>query len=236
MNAPWSWLLRLALVDPSRVARKLEAFEEAGIVQPAPNVWQLTLGVLRMWHRVLFRSETIGTCRDQPVRRTWRARALAPRPMRFPFLLAERAVAPWDFSGLFSPSDRVVRHLLGAHHDGAQFVYDFELLAIDPEAVERVRDEAEAVVEGRHPRGEWLRDLVVYERYHESLLEAVEAALAGELELPVEQRDDPDMSLIGYLKWCARQPATPEETLLAWRSGTFRLSSHRDALEEAPCA
>ena len=59
MNAPWSWLLRLALVDPSRVARKLEAFEEAGIVQPAPNVWQLTLGVLRMWHRVLFRSDCL---------------------------------------------------------------------------------------------------------------------------------------------------------------------------------
>lgn len=236
MKAPWSWLRRIALVDPARVEGKLRAFEEVGVVSPAPNGWQLTLGVLRMWHRVLFRSDSIGTCRAHPVRRTWRARALAPRPVRFPFLLAEKAVAPWDFSGLFSSSDRVVRHLLGAHHDGRQFVYDFELLAIDAEAIRRVRDEAAAVVEDRHPRGEWLRDLAVYERYHENLLEAAEAALAGELALPATERDDPDLSLAGYLRWCARQPATPEETWAAWRRGAFTLSSHRDALEEASCA
>ncbi|HHH29931.1 MAG TPA: hypothetical protein ENK57_16515 [Polyangiaceae bacterium] len=236
MNAPWSWLCRFALIDPARIERKLAAFEAAGIVDPAPNPWQLTLGVLRMWHRVLFRSDTIGTCREHPVRRTWRARILAPRPLRFPFLLAERAVAPWDFSGLFSSSDRVVRHLLGAHHDGVQFVYDFELLAVDRDAVRRVRDEAAAVVDGRHPRTAWLRDLVVYDRYHENLLEAAEAALSGELELEPEQRDDPDLSLFGYLRWCARQPATPEDTLAAWRRGTFTLSSHPDALEEAACA
>lgn len=236
MKAPWTWLLRLALIDPARVHRKLEAFEAAGLVASAPNVWQLTLGVLRMWHRVLFRPETIGTCRQHRVRRTWRARLLAPRPIRFPFLLAERAVAPWDFSGLFSPSERIVRHLLGAHHDGVQFVYDFELLAIDPEAIERVRNEAAAVVEGRHPRAAWLRDLVVYERYHENLLEVAEAALAGELELPSAQREDPDLSLTAYLRWCARQPPTPEDTLAAWRRGNFSLSSHRDAREEASCA
>jgi hypothetical protein len=219
------WLCHLTLIDPERVAERAERFERMGLVDRAPNAWQLTLGVLRMWHRVIFRSETIGMSADHPVRANWRARLLEHRPLRFPFLLAERAISPWDFSGLFSASERVQRHLLGAHHDGDQFVYDFELLADRPEVIQRVREEAAAVVEGRHPRGDWLRDLVVYERYHENLLEAAEAALRGELTLPVEQRDDPDMSFFGYLRWCAAQPLTPQATLEAWRRGRFSLSS-----------
>jgi len=232
MKAPWSWLSRFALIDPAEVETKLAAIEAAGLVERAPNAWQLTLGVLRMWHRVLFRSETIGTSETDPVRGTWRARMMAARPLRFPFLLAERAVSPWDFSGLFSATDRVERHLMGAHHDGVQFVYDFELLAIDPDAIQRVRDEAAAVVEGRHPRGAWLRDLVVYENYHQHLLEAAEAALRGELTLPEGQGDDPDLSFFGYLRWCARQPETPEATVQAWRAGRLSLSSHPTALTQ----
>src|SRR5690606_34889699 len=134
-----------------------------------PNVWQITLGVARMWHRVLFRSETIGTCRTFRPRRTLRARLLAFRALRFPVLLAERAVHPLDFSGLLSDEDRVVRHLLGAHHDGVQFLYDLELLRDRPGALERLRDEARRVVAIDDRRSRWLRDLVVYERYHETL-------------------------------------------------------------------
>jgi hypothetical protein len=235
---PIPFLCRVTLLNPERVAERLERLVDAGLVERAPNPWQLTLGVLRMWHRVLFRSDTIGTCADHPVRPTMRARLLGFRPFRFPFLLAERAISPWDFSGLFSSTERVVRHLLGAHHDGAQFVYDFELLAADRGAIERVRDEALAVVEGRHPRAEWLADLVVFERYHENLLRAAEAALSGDLVLAPDQRDDPDLSLAGYLGWCAAQPATPEATIAAWRAGDFTLSSSPDAwrrMEGAPC-
>lgn len=219
------WLTYLLLLDPKRVVQRLKAFETQGWLDRAPNDWQLSLGVLRMWHRVIFRSEEIGTTVDHPVRATWRAKLLAWRPLRFPFLMAERAISPWDFSGLFSDRERVVRHLLGAHHDGAQFVYDFELLATERKVVERVRDEARAVVDGSHPRGAWLRDLVVYDRYHEELLEAAEAALAGELKLEGEARFDPDLSFFGYLSWCARQPATPMETMVAWREGRFSLDS-----------
>ena len=216
---------RLLLLAPERVVERLAAHERAGLVDRAPNAWQLTLGILRMWHRVIFRSETIGTCRELPVRGTPRARLLVFRPLRFPFLLRERAIAPWDLTGLYSSPERILRHLMGAHHDGAQFVYDLELLAPDRAWLERVRDEAQAVVAGTHPRGEWLRDLVVYERYHENLLEAVERALAGETTLSPEERRDPDLTLHGYLTWCAEQPATPADTWQAWREGRFTLSS-----------
>ena len=216
------WLL----LYPREIAARLDGLRESGFVPPdeVPNLWQIQLGIARMWHRLLFRSDTIGTCADFEPRRTWRARLLTSRPLRFPFLLRERAVHPLDFSGLASSPDRIVRHLLGAHHDGIQFHYDFELLATHPERLNQVRSEAESIVDGTHPRGEWLRDLVVYERYHENLLEALDAYQRGELEPPIERKDDPDLLFAAYLRWCARQPATPAATWSAYRAGRFTIA------------
>ncbi len=219
MTHPAPWLL----LFPRRIAARLDEIRESGIVprEDVPNLWQIQLGIARMWHRVLFRPETIGTCTDFAPRKNWRARLLRFRPLRFPFLLRERAVHPLDFSGLASSPERIVSHLLGAHHDGIQFHYDFELLETHPEQLERVRQEAEAIVDGAHPRGEWLRDLVVYERYHENLLDALKAYAEGDLEPPAERADDPDLLFAAYLRWCARQPATPAETIAALRTGSF---------------
>ena len=216
-------LSRLLLVDPDRVAARLDELRAAGVA-PVPTPWQVTLGVLRMWHRVVFRSDTIGTCRDHRPRSTWRARLLAWRPLRFPFLLAERAVHPLDFSGLRSDEDRVVRHLLGAHHDGVQFLYDLELLRDRPGALARVREEARRVVEVDDARSRWLRDLVVFERYHENRLAAVDAFLAGSFPASEVERRDPDIAFSAYLAWCAAQPATPDETWRALREGRFTVS------------
>src|SRR5262245_55908049 len=101
------WYVRLILVQPERVARGLERVRAAHVVDDAPNLWQLSLGVLRMWHRVLFRSETVGTSPGGRVRDTWRARLLENRALRFPFLVAERAIAPLDFTGLASSRERI---------------------------------------------------------------------------------------------------------------------------------
>jgi hypothetical protein len=209
----------------SAIAENLERVRAAGIVERVPNEWQIFLGVVRMWHRLLFRSDTVGTSRHNPVRRTWRARLLAPRPLRFPFLVAERAVAPLDFSGLASPPWRVVRHLLGAHHDGRQFAYDLELLrATHPQVLDEVLAGARAVVTGATPRAEWLRDLTVYERYHESLAEAVARAIHGDFGLTDDEARDPDISFAAYLRWCAAQPATPSETLQALVAGRYTIA------------
>jgi hypothetical protein len=178
-----------------------------------------------MWGRVLFRPETIGTSTEFPVRGTWRARLLHSRLLRFPFLIAEKAVAPLDFSGLASSPERVVRHLLGAHHDGRQFAYDLEMLrATHPEAIEETLRRARAVVEGGDARATWLRDLCVYERYHENLVAACQRALAGDFGLSEEEAANPDISFAAYLRWCAAQPATPAATLLALRRGQLSLA------------
>jgi len=213
-----SWLL----LFPHAIAATLERVADCGIVARTPNLWQVQLGVWRMMHRVLFRSETIGTCTAFPVRSTWRARLLRFRAFRLPLLLWERAVAPLDFSGLASASWRIERHLLGAHHDGDQFVYDLQLLRAAPGAIERVRAAAANVVDGSDPRGDWLRDLVVFEDYHRTLVEACDSALAG--TLIAKNPNDPDITFVGYLDWCARQPSTPGETWRAFRAGRFSIS------------
>lgn len=220
MKHPW-WAHAL-LLDPDRVAARLERIRDSGLVARTPNLWQVALGVLRMAHRVAFRSDTVGTC-DAPVRPTWRARALSWRALRLPFLLAERAVAPLDFSGLLSSRERVLKHLLGAHHDRHQFAYDLQMLSIDPGALEELCARARAVVDGSDPRAGWLRDLTVFTGYHESLLAAAERARAGDLSLPEPDARDPDISFSAYLDWCSAQPPTPRATLQAIARRRFSL-------------
>ena len=202
--------------------RRLDEVAASGTVERVPNAWQVTLGVLRMWHRLIFRSEEIGTSARLP-RRTWRARLLHYRPLRFPFLLWERAVAPHDFSGLLSDRARVLSHLCGAHHEGAQFVYDLEMLRCDPGALDELLGRARAIVGEDSTRTRWLRDLTVFEGYHETLLAAAEHAVRGEFDYPPDRADDPDTRFVAYLTWCARQPATWAETLAAWRAGRYSI-------------
>lgn len=219
---PW---YAAGLLFPRRIAANLARVRDAQLVPEVPNLWQLQLGVLRMWHRVLFRSDTVGTCASHPVRDTRRARLLHPRAVRSIFLIAERAMAPLDFSGLASPPWRILRHLLAAHHDADQFVYDLQLLAIHPGWLEKVRDAARAVIAGSDgKRAEWLRDLAVFEGYHEALLAAVEAALDGKLAIAPEREGDPDITFTGYLRWCARQPRSPSETLRALLHGSYTIA------------
>ena len=226
-RTPWhAWLV---LWRPRRVLANLRAVERAGIVARVPNLWQIQLGVLRMWYRILFRSEEIGTSATQPVRASRRARWLQYRGLRFPFLLWEGSVRPWDLSGLLSTPDSLTSHLLGTHHDGAAFVYDMQILALAPGRLEALRDRARAVVAHDDRRSRWLRDLCVYERYHEDLLATLERALARGFELAPEDADDPKVSFHAYLRWAARQPATPLETWRAWRRGEWSLPREADA-------
>lgn len=218
---------RLLLIDPDAIDLALDRLRHAESLPAVPNAWQVTLGILRMWHRVLFRSDTIGTCREHPVRPTLRARVFRFRPLRFPFLLAAKAVAPLDFSGLLSNRERVIRHLLGAHHDANQFSYDLEMLALDRGALDELAGRVERVLEDDTKESRFLRDLVVYEQYHELLAAAVTRARAGDFGLTEAERGDPDISFAAYLAWCARQPSTPEETWRTFAAGHYRIAEGR---------
>lgn len=218
------WYVRVLLVEPERVQAHLQRMRARGVVDVEPTEWQLCLGVLRLWHRLLFRSGTVGTSPGGRVRATRRARLLEHRAVRLPFLLAERAVNPLDFTGLRSAPERLTRHLIGAHHDANQFVFDLELMT-GHGALEALRERVARIVDGRDPRAAWLRDLVVFDGYHEQLAAAIDRALAGGPAMTAAEADDPDLTLRGAMRWCARQPATPAATLAAWRAGTFRFDS-----------
>ena len=220
----YRWHAWPLLLDPPRVARGLARIRAMGMVDPAPNLWQLEVGVLRMWHRAMFRSETIGTCTDHAPRQTLRARLLDNRIVRGPFLLAERAIAPWDMTGLFSSPERITRHLLGAHHDREQCVYDFALLSLYPGALAGLRARVAAVVDGADPRAAWLRDLCVYENYHEQLLGYLDAWLDGSLTLDDDVAANPDITFAAWLGWCAQQPDTPEKFWAAVRTGAYQFT------------
>lgn len=196
--------LSLFLVDPEGISRGLQRVARAGLVEQVPTLEQLGKGVQRMWKRLLFRCGTIGTS-NRPVLPNWRARALHFRVARLPFLLAEKAVAPLDFSGLLSSPARISRHLLGAHHQPAQLLYDLELLSLNPGALEALEAAAREVVARDTPRTRWLKDLCVHEGYHQSLLEAVERFRRGEAIVSPEQARDPEVSFKAYLDWCAAQ-------------------------------
>ena len=217
----YPWYVHLILVSPSRVEASLDRIRASGLVGHVPNAWQIALGVLRMHHRLLFRSETVGTSTHRAVRRNWRARLLSNRAARFPFLVAERAIAPLDLSGLLSDEARMTSHLLCAHHDNNQFSYDLQILAVTPGALDRLLAEVRRVVAHDTQRSRWLRDICVFEGYHEDLLAAVERARAGDFGVAPHEEDDPDVTFFAYLRWCAAQPATPAETLAELRAGTY---------------
>lgn len=223
-HAPW--FSYPFLLTPKRIMRNLATRVEANLVEnEAPNAWQLSLGVMRMWHRSLFRTETIGTSPEGTVRSTWRAKLLHNRSIRLPFLLIEGAVAPLDLTGLASDRETIIKHLLGAHHDGNQFIFDIDLLLPYEGALEELRERTIEIIENDTWRSRWLRDLTVFEGYHESLLAAVDAAMERGIELTEEERWDADISLSGYLSWCAQQPETPSKTLDAIVRGEFAFDS-----------
>lgn len=212
------WYIRAVLPGTARIEQSLERVRAAGVVARTPTVTQIGRGVLRMVHRLVFRPGTIGTCASQPVRATWRARVLHFRPFRFPFLVAERAIAPFDLSGLASSPERVIRHLLSAHHDGVQFAYDLELLALWPGRLAELRAAVAEVVAHDTPCSRWLRDLTVFEGYHEALLAAVDTTLRGEPLLTPSEAADPDLSLHAYLDWCASDAPIARATAMGLAS------------------
>lgn len=213
-----AWHAYVLLHRPRRVQSTLTRLVDNGVITQAPNLWQLEQGVMRMWHRVFFRPNSIGTSNAARVRKGMRAALLKVRFIRGAFLLLEGAIAPWDQTGLASSSKRVIKHLLAAHHDGHQFDYDLSILKGDPGALESLRSQVLILVQTDNRRHRWLKDLVVYEGYHEALLEAVERYLSVCPLLDAQTATDPDITFEGYIHWCLKQPASPRKTWRAWRT------------------
>ena len=137
------------------------------------------------------------------------ARALLHfRPLRFPFLVAERAIAPFDLSGLASSPERVIRHLLARPSRRRP-------VRLRPRAPRALARAACDELRERSPRSSRTTRRAhagcatssVFEGYHEALLAAVDTTLRGEPLLTPSEAADPDLSLHAYLDWCASDAA-----------------------------
>jgi hypothetical protein len=212
---------RALLRHPERVLWHVDKLYEAGRIDKKPNLWQVSMGVFYMVHRILFRSETIGVD-ESPVRSTIGARLLRYRPLRFPFLLLTGSVDPIDLTGLAGTVEQKLTHLVGAYHPGDNALYDLECIAFDQEAIRKLQKDVESIVAEKTLRGRFLKDLTVYEGYHERLLSLVERALRNDYAPAADHVDHPDTTLRGFVRWCAAQEETPEKTLEALRQGRLR--------------
>ncbi len=218
MTMPLGWLVRFVLRNPERVEWHLDRLYELGRIDVKPNLWQVSLGVGYMLHRMVFRPATIGLD-VSPVRRTWRARLWQYRPLRFPFLLWKKAIVPTDLTGLSSSNEQKHTHLVGAYHPGDNALYDLECMSWDPHSIMELRRDVVEIIAGQTSRSELLKDLTVYEGYHERLLHLIDRAIAGDFEPVPEKTNHPDTTLRGFLHWCAAQPGTPEATFGAMVGG-----------------
>lgn len=215
---------RAFLRDPDAIQANLRALHDAGLIDDIPTLFQVSMGVAHMWHRILFRPDTIGVAPDVPVRDTWRARVMERRWARFPFLVRERVIHPFELTGLATSTAALRAHVMGAFHPGEQALYDFAILAAWPGELEALRDELQSLVDGTHPRGAWLADLCVYENYHQHALALVEGALQGRFESDSDR--EADTTLRGFVRFLCTQPETATAALRALREGRLRVSAH----------
>lgn len=211
----------LLLWAPGRIQRRLAALEAHGAIDRAPSLYQVWMGVLYMWTRVVLRPSSIGLATDEPVRDTPGARRLRNRLHRLPAILRARAVNPLDQVGLGSSTAHVIRHLTGAYHPGDNALYDLQILDVEPGALDTLRARVAAIVDGTHPDAELLRDLCVYEGYHERLLDMVDRWIEDGAD--GARIDNPDTTLRAFMQWCAAAPPSPGATWRAVRGGHFSL-------------
>jgi hypothetical protein len=209
--------------DSTFLNSSVQAAVARGLPPALPNLWQTALGVLRMQHRLLARRGTVGLSAlpRQPGALPW---LLEHQLVRLPVLLWDRSVVPSDLSGLRSMPDTLCRHLLGTHHAGTEADYDLEILACRaPQTLPALRATCAAVVSGTHPRARFWRLTCIYQGAHEALLARIDRALAGVLP-GASETDDPDVSFLAFLRFCARQPKSLPETTALARRGRYHIA------------
>lgn len=202
--------VRLLLSSPEAIQKNLCLLYQNGHIDDVPSLWQIVQGTGFYWHRYFFRASTVGLSKTDKVKPTLRARLLSSKVIRTPFLYFSKAIGEKpDVTGLGVSPDYKIRHLLGAYHPGDNAVYDLQFLDCFPGKLEALRHELLTLLRVDNDQSRWLKDLVIYEGYHERLLAMVEENLTGSFTVAEENANNPDTSMRAYVQWCLDQPETP---------------------------
>ena len=131
-----------------------------------------------------------------------------------------------DPTGLFSPRDAIIHHVLQTFHRHP--VYDLVLLRAFDGGVEEMERQAAQIRAGTHPHQRALASLIEDGSYHQRLVDEVRAFRADPFvaarPLPAGLVDDPALMLAmdqfkdlrGYVRYAARLPVTGRDALAAW--------------------
>jgi hypothetical protein len=203
-RTPTRWWEALLLGRTAAMRDAMDGLVRAGLLDRPLTGRELVRAQAYNRLRLLFRPNTVGTSTGR-VRRGWRAGVLSWRAIRLPAAVAEEALSLLDLTGLSRRPDQLIHHLLAAHHEAWQLHYDLELLSAWPGALDRLEALADRAVREDTPRTRWLKDLCVFEGYHEALLASVRAFRAGTVRMSPEDRANPDITLRAFLAWC-REP------------------------------
>ncbi len=183
----------------ARVRRRLDALVARGFVASCPSAWQLGVGWLAMLPAYL--SET------EAERAVSRRSVLGQVPVRVPLQVLYNPWQAWLGTGLGTPTAAIVKHLCSVFHEDAFLGYDLQLLASEPDGLERLAEGAGAIAAGTGVIARGLRTLVGDDRYHRRLVFHADAATRG--VWPSSSLDPRAATLAGFLEYCGSLPDWP---------------------------
>ena len=185
---------------PSRADARLQKLVALKKLSRVPTREEQKRAIRYNLQRIIFRSENIGTSSD-PIRKD--AGLFRYRFFRFFALAKEHAITPLDLTGLCASRETIMTHLLAAHHDGEQFLYDLELLECEEQGLDELESRARAIVENTNPKARFYKRLCVYEGYHENLLRGIARYREG------QRSSDPELSIFALFEMCMSEASDP---------------------------
>ncbi len=217
-NAPIPWVYYLLLHNPRLLQKNLGLLKERGHIQEIPTLWQVVQGISHMWRFTVANVDAIGTSQEAPVRDNPRAHLLKNQFIRFFALMAEGSINPLDRTGLALTPKRKMRLVLVTFHATGEMaqtvIYDLQLLDCYPGALKTLGQRLEKLLKQPDARDEWIKDMAVYEGYHEDLVPVVKRCLKGDFVVHVPtQREGDDYTVTSFVERCLGFPPTPAETL-----------------------
>ncbi|MCB9595955.1 MAG: hypothetical protein H6719_24760 [Sandaracinaceae bacterium] len=184
----------------SAIDERLGFFVRHGMLERVPSAWQISVGWVAMLPITLSESE-----RERArSRRTWMSQI--PRRALFQVIYEPRQLR--IDTGLRQRPDQIIGHVLSVYHEDAFLGYDLQLLQSHPGGLDRLRERATEVAEGRTRWSGYLETLTSWPGYHARLVELADEAEAFRYPDPLDL-DPRFASLVGFATWCATLPDWP---------------------------
>jgi hypothetical protein len=197
----------------SRAHARFRHFVNRGMLEAVPTAWQMAMGSLIMLP-VLYS--------ESPRERVMSRRTLLGQvPLRAPLQALFCPQQALSSTGLLTPRDAIVRHVISVYHEEPALTYDLQLLESHPGGLDALEREAWAVAQGRRRWSRLLTQLVGGAGYHARVAEL--AAAARRSEYPDTAPLDPRFaSVVGFGRFCLGLPDWPPLDFYGFDRDTWR--------------